>query len=370
MRSRERLNLLCLRKKMDTEHNYFGICFWKDFLPWEDFCRLCIAEPDDAFEMGEFLIALWREEESATHPRAKPCFGTILTAMCCNAAMYLQCLSLVYLHQNETNFSFSPLNLRAWKFSNKWNFYDFKIFHSMEELLHELEGRSECTGKGNEAVRTFHSLTVPENLIAQAADRWEREIYDRLDVLFHQMADAKSFLLLRPILNEWLHYSWQISIRYPEKHFQLAAQWEKFCFMPWYGAALQKIDPPCHEIGLCVVRLPSIQRFAVYDYCPERNRRFVFELQGNEVSWGYERPEGLLVIAKEASGEDVLPLDKAKHLHLLPLSLPPGHSVIHPSSYEGFPSLYLPSRNEEEKNFLQSSVHYDESWLGMDYHWE
>lgn len=357
---------------MDTEHNYFGIYFWKDFLPWENFCRLCIAEPDDAFEMGEFVIALWRDEESATQPRAKPCFGTILTAMCCNATMYLQCLSLVYLHQNETNFSFSPLNLRAWKFSNKWNFYDFKIFHSSEEWLHELEERSECTGKEDAAVRTFRGLNVSENLIAQAADRWEREIYDRLDILFPQVTDAKSFLLLRPILNEWLHYSWQISIRYPEKHFQIAEQWEKLHFMPWYGAALQKIDPPCHEVGLCVVRLPSLQRFAVYDYCPERNRRFVFVLQGDEVNWSRERPTGALINIKEPSEANVLPLDKAKRLHLLPLSLPPEHCVIHPCSYEGFPSLYCSSssRNEEERNFLRSSVHYDESWLGMGYHWE
>ncbi len=128
----------------------------------------------------------------------------------------------------------------------------------------------------------------------------------RLSYLLSVIDSAGSYEALKPTLDEWLSYAWQLLGGYDAA---LEARSERLRFRPWYPEALRRM-PGLNRTGLCLVPLESIGRYALLDYRPEEGRRFCYEVM--------DAPEGCLSLAQE--GETPLPYDANRHLHLLPVT--------------------------------------------------
>ena len=165
-------------------------------------------------------------------------------------------------------------------------------------------------------------------------------VAERVKFLLETIKDARSYEMLKPMLDEWLRYARQLDSRCLDWNVDV----ERFQFLPWYAEVLSRM-PRLNPRGLCVIPLLSIRRFALLDYRPVEGRRFCYEALDL-----YRRiPSGKL--RRVDAGDNALPYDAVKHLHLLPVCC-----------------------DKKSRNLViagvKMCVFYEEDWLGKDYQWD
>ncbi len=347
----------------DPNYNYFGIEFCNAL--WEDVCRCCIFPPDAAFaesddecfdadgkpipppvgEDGDRIIILWRMDEPVDQRQRRPRLYAILAAF---AHLYRQRVSrrdwlrLVVVRYTETPSSGSempPVNFRLWNTSFLFTGGSFMLEHEV--------------GREYEQSLPPALPPCPVQVCAAAQAEWLALVEEHLEFLLASIRDASSYAMLKTALDEWFSYLYQ-RMGYAEAEPEAVAaggegleeRIERLRFMPWYPEALRRM-PGLNEQGLCCIALPSAGRFALLDYRPEEGRRFRYESLKPDGEEGWPA-EGRLHLAQ--AGEEALPYDAARHLHLLPVPCKGGYSYMR---LEGVTSCWR----------------YDERWLGTDYNW-
>jgi len=216
-----------------------------------------------------------------------------------------------------------PINLSLWGSLFGSLSYSFKYIQNINDLV--------------EGARTV-SLKLPSrDIFKNANELWKSLVYEKIKFFFTSIDSAQKYLFFQPIIDEWLAYYDEFPTR------ELDVLREKMLFQPWYAEVLKTI-PHMNQRGLILIELPSIGRYALYDYYPELNRSFVCRKDERfEYLWQVEP-------CVEHSGHVPLPRDKSKHLHLLPQN-----------ENADFPILV---------EHVQCAYFYDERWLGNDYAWD
>ncbi len=315
-----------MESRLDPQYDYLGIEFDNAF--WEDVCACCILPPDAAFREterdwedadgkpipapegveGHCITILWRMDEPVEQRQERPRLHAILAAF---AHLYsrrvdrsdaLRFVLVRFCGKTPYRTDVPPVNFRLWH--NAFGFIAGSF------LLEEVEGR--------EYEKTLPTALPPcaEGVYEAAALDWCRLVYGQLEFLLDAMVDATAYVALKTTLDEWYSYSHQLTLREEEdseRYRAVERGIHQLPFRRWYPEALRRM-PGLNALGLCLVPLESIGRYALLDYRPEEGRRFCYEV----VEASCSQPEGRLRLAQE--GEEPLPRDAATHLHLLPLS--------------------------------------------------
>lgn len=319
---------------MEHGLNYYGVLFHN--CHWDDICRCCIVAPDCAFcwhyeEYYDAIVVLWKEdEEESEKPRTRTYLNSILSALA--ILLYSKISSrveytIVHLNRGSTSNGLMPsINLNLWWGLFGIGRYSFKSIQNINELK---DGSHPATMK-----------LPPSNVFREAGELWENLIYEKLKYFFISIDNAKEYLLLQPIIDEWLTYYYE----FPTTELEILRT--KIRFQPWYAEVMKSI-PHLNPLGLIVIELPSIERYALYDYYPELNRYFVCREDNTfENLWHVE-------LCAERSEDIPLPREINKHLHLLP------KSKYNEETTFPFRVLHIPC-----------AYFYDERWLGNDYVWD
>lgn len=332
-----------------SDYSYIGIEL-RD-ASWEVVSRCCIFPPDAAFggepegwenAFGESvrkerLILFWRmdepEIEYTSAPAQRPRLHTLLASFSQLCNRYAERTDGVIIHALRRK-PHSPRRGSDWPSINYqllhsgFNFADFE-FQLEEHLDDEFEAS---------LPPALPPLSKEFCQLAKSA--WMKLVAERVKFLLETIKDARSYEMLKPMLDEWLRYARQLDSRCLDWNVDV----ERFQFLPWYAEVLSRM-PRLNPRGLCVIPLLSIRRFALLDYRPEEGRRFCYEALDL-----YRRiPSGKL--RRVDAGDNALPYDAVKHLHLLPVCC-----------------------DKKSRNLViagvKMCVFYEEDWLGKDYQWD
>ncbi len=336
---------------LDPADNYLGIEF--DNALWEDVLSCCIYPPDAAFRETELdwldeeghpipaqegevvhcIIVLWRMDEPEDKLQERPRLYAILAAF---AHLYrrrvarkdwLRLVMVRYTDNPPERSDVPAVNFRLWQTSFS--------FIGSEFMLTQVDGRE------YEETLPAPMPSVDAAVCKAAHEQWRAMVNARMRFLLAMIHDAESYEALKPTLDEWRSYSWQLLGGY---HEELENACMRLQFCPWYAEVLRRM-PGLSQLGLCCIALPSMGRLALLDYRPEEGRRFLYE--GERTC--YPPSEGKLHLATPE--QDALPYDAEKHLHLLPIPCECSYDYARISG-------------------VNTCAHYDESWLGPDYRWD
>ncbi len=335
-------------QRLDPDYNYIGIEFLNAF--WEDVSACCIIPPDAAFrnteqewedaegnpipppagEDGHRITILWRMDEPDDQAQQRPRLHAILAAF---AHLYrrrvdrqdaLRMVLVRCCEKSPNQSAVPPVNFLLWH--NAFSFFTCSF------LLEEVEG--------SVYERSLPAALPPcaAALHEAAALDWCRLVYGQLQFLLDTIVDATTYVALKATLDEWYNYSHQLAAyecERPGVYQAVEARIHRLPFEPWYSDVLRRV-PGLNKSGLTLIPLESMGRFALLDYRPEEGRRFFYEHADRWV--GRVRPV--------REGEEPMPYDAAKHLHLLPA-------------------------DADRRRILnaKSCPWYDEGWLGRDYNW-
>ena len=311
--------------------NYYGVLFYN--CNWTEICSCCVVAPDCSFcwhyEDYDEILVLWKEDEKdCAAPRTRLHLNTILSALAILLHSKISSrieYSIVHLNcKSNADRFMPPINLNLWQgLFGIWR-YSFSYIQNLNELA-----------DGN------HPITLklpPQDIFRDAIVLWKNLVYEKISYFFSSIDNAKKYLLLQPIIDEWLTYYYEFPT------IELDILREKMLFQPWYADVVQAI-PHINPLGLIVIELPSIGHYALYDYYPEQNRSFVCRKDKNIGNlWHVE-------LYVEYSEHIPLPREKNKHLHLLP---------------KCDEDTAFPFRVQN----ISCSDFYDEHWLGNDYVWD
>ncbi len=329
---------------INPDCDYIGIEF-QDAL-WEVVSRCCIFPPDAAYgskqevwenALGELIrreriVLFWRmdksEVECLSAPAKRPCPHILLASLSQLCNRYGERTNEVTLHvvrRAPHSFDWPSINYQLWH--SGFYFADFTF-----QLKEHLDDGFEAT-----LPPALPSLSIE---FCQSAKReWVRLVAERVEYLLETIRDARSYEMLKPLLDEWMHYG-----RLDSRYLDWKEDKVRFQFQPWYAKVLRRM-PRLNPQGLCVIPLLSIGRFALLDYRPEEGRRFRYEALDlhSRISSGK--------LHRVDAGDNALPYDAAKHLHLLPVFCD------------------MKSRSMVIAG-VEMCVFYEEDWMGKDYHWD
>ncbi len=334
---------------LHPEHNYIGVEF--QYALWEVVSRCCIYPPDAAFgrkqrgwkdEDGkpvrrESVFLFWRmdepESEYVNSAAERPRLHTILAALSQLCSRYAEKTDYIVLHALRRK------KARTFKGSD-WPSVNYQLWHSGFDFCDYAFQLEEHGDDDDFEAKLPPALPPLDEKFCQAAKKqWIALVAERMEYLLDTICDARSYEMLKPMLDEWFRYANQLDVRCLDWRVDI----ERLEFQPWYAEVLRRM-PRLNPQGLCIIPLLSVGRFALLDYRPEEGRRFRFEARtiGSV-------PSGRILPAED--GEEALPYDAAKQLHLLPV---PCENYLS--------NLWVPG--------IKTGVFYQEDWLGRDYCWD
>ncbi len=318
--------------RLEYKLNYYGVLFHN--CNWNEICSCCIVAPDCSFcwhyeEDYDEILVLWKEDKKpCSAPRRRLYLNTILSALA--ILLYSKISSrveytIVHLNGNQASDRvMPPINLSLWGSLFGIGRYSFKYIQNINEL--------------SENANPVALKSPPQDIFKNANELWENFVYEKIRCFFSSIDGSERYLLLRPIIVEWLTYYYEFPT------IELEVLREKMLFQPWYADVLKTI-PHINPLGLIIIELPSIEHYALYDYYPEQNRSFIcIKDEKIEALWHIE-------LCIEHSENISLPHEKDKNLHLLPKHVA---NATFPFSIENVPRSYF----------------YDERWLGNNYVWD
>lgn len=292
---------------IDTKLNYFGVLFYGVKPDVIFSCSIC--PPDDVCSWknsaeDEFPVALflWKEDEPAECLRTRAYLSSIFAA-----------LALLFSSENEdvpycivelcNRFECNnspPIDLHLWRSTfthTDFNYKRIKEIHDLDILMTD--------GTQHEVIL----VPADESIYNHAATKWEHLVKKKVTYLLDSADNAENYLLLKPLLDEWLHYYYE----YPTA--EIDHRLAQLYFLPWYADVLRSrsfLNPD----GLRLVALKRQGQYALYDYFPERKRKFHYK-----TTHYYSKNTIYGKVKIYEPKDEGLPLlyDEKKHLHLLPI---------------------------------------------------
>ena len=293
---------------IDLEVNYLGVIFYG--IKTDTICSCCIHPPDYIRSWGrnakdEFpvTLVLWSEDTPDYEVRKRVHLSSIITALAvlfsakCENAPYC----IVELSNRPDGNRLMSNNLHLWRSTFTRTEFEYKKIHSIHDLDELIE---------DFAKRVVVPIPVDKTIIyARAATEWDNLVKKTVMYLLNLADSAANYLLIKPMLDEWLHYSYE----YPTT--EITHKLYKLFFLPWYADVIRS-RPILNPEGLRLVVLESQKQYALYDYFPERERKLYYEtiqvFPENAI-------RGKVKLYEPQDEGAPLPYDEKKHLHLLPI---------------------------------------------------
>lgn len=293
---------------IDLKLNFLGVIFYG--VKTDIICSCCIHPPDyirswgrDAGDEFPVTLVLWSEDTPDDEVRKRVHLSSIFAALAVlfNAKCKVTPYCIVELSNRSDGNRLMSNNLHLWRSTFASTDFEYKRIHSVDDI----GGLIEDFAKLELLPISIDKTTV----YARAATEWNNLVKKTVNYLLNLANSAANYLLVKPMLDEWLHYSYE----YPTT--EISNKLCRMFFLPWYADVIRS-RPILNPEGLRLVVLESQKQYALYDYFPERERKLYYETI-QFISEDFIRGKVRLYDPHDEGAP--LPYDAKKQLHLLPI---------------------------------------------------